>query len=1231
MRILFFLVLSFVCSINVSAQNPASTFEIANPVINLPCGTNCTPISVTVPHVKQTTDYVVIPARYSPFPWVTAAGIDVTNLINNTRKDDRWTTVIPVFPFCYYGNTFTSLAIGTNSAITFNTSVAGGLSGYSLTATSTIPGTSSGFEPNMIFGPYHDIDIDEPGNNNRIEYRVEGVSPNRRFIVSFNEVPYFSSSCAAFFATHMMVLYEGTGIVEVYIKDKPPCTAWNGGRALLGMQDGTRTKAVSVLGRNSTVWGANNMNECWRFIPSGGVSNFKSATLELPNGTVVANADTSTTSLGKLGLNFSNICPTAQTTKYYIKVRYKDCNNPASDIVFTDSLVVNKLPGALLADPFAVQPAACGSSNGSITINNVMGGTTPYEYSINGGTSWQTSNTFTGLAQGNYTINIRDASGFCTLTRTESVGVSGFLIANISRQPAACTGVNNGSITINSVGGTGPFRISLNGAAPVPIPSFPYTISNLAPNTYTIRVTDQSNGCTTDLISETINTGIGVDATFARTPTSCPTVNNGSITVTPSFGVAPFSLGINGSPLQPQTVPYTFSNLAATTHQITIRDALGCTRTFNEIVAPGPPLSATVSGIAPSCQGASNGTLTVTPGSGTAPFTYSLNNGAFLPGPSPNIISNLAANNYSVVVKDDAGCTTNILNGIVPPGAPLVTTATKTDALCNGASTGSITVVQPTAGTAPYEYSLDNSNWQTNNQFNGLPAGNYTIYFRESNGCFGTTNISVGQPTTLAVAATMVPVICNGESNGIIQATGSGGTAPYQYSLDGVNWQTTASFSVPAGSYSVRIKDNNGCTTNTPMTVTEPNLLSAVSANTNATCNGGNDGRIVITASGGNSGYQYSIDGGVNWQTANTFNVAPGNYALQVKDALGCLTSFNTTVGLTDDLSITPQSDETICESKSVQLNLTSNALQYSWLPATGLSNTAISNPVANPVVTTQYIVTATFGRCVAKDTVVVNVNPAPIPNAGPDGFTCYGQNYTLQAAGGVQYQWSPPTYLNSTTIPNPISTPSKDITYTLSILADANGCASLVTDQMTIDVTPPLKLKTYPFDTIGYPGDQFQLLAVPNDPDATTFVWTPATRLSSSSIANPIVTVGDVGQDIQYRVIATTQAGCRGEGYVTVRVYKGPDIYVPTGFTPNNDGKNDKFTPFPVGMKSYNYFRVFNRWGQLVFTTTQLNYGWDGRSGGVEQPAGTYVWMIEGVTKDNRLITKKGTVVMIR
>jgi len=642
-------------------------------------------------------------------------------------------------------------------------------------------------------------------------------------------------------------------------------------------------------------------------------------------------------------------------------------------------------------------------------------------------------------------------------------------------------------------------------------------------------------------------------------------------------------------------------------------------------------MQATVTPSPTLCNGASNGSITVTPTTGTAPFSYSLDGAPPVTGPSPYTFTNVAAGNHNVVVTDAFGCITPVLSTSIAAGPPIATTATKTDALCNGSATGTITVAQPSVGTAPFEYSLDGITWQASNTFNGLIAGTYTVYFREGGGCQGTVPVTVAEPAVLATSISASAAICNAQSNGTLIVAANGGVSPYQYSLDGTTWQAANVFNVPAGNYTVSIRDANGCISTQNATVTEPAVLAANSATTNASCNGGNDGMIVVTATGGNNTYTYSIDG-TNFQSSNQFNVAPGNYTVTVKDNLGCTTTFSTTVGLTNDLTLTRQTDPTICESKSTQLQLNSNATQYAWTPATGLSSTTISNPVANPTVTTQYIVTATLGRCSANDTVVVNVNAAPVPNAGPDGFICYGQNYRLQAAGGgTQYSWSPSTYLDNPAMANPLSTPSKDVVYTLSIISDVNGCASLVTDDMRIDVTPPIKVKTFPYDTIGYPGDQFQLLAVPSDSDVINYSWNPSVGLSDPTIPNPVVTVGAIGQDIQYQVITSTIAGCRGEGYVKVRVYTGPDIYVPTGFSPNNDGKNDKFTPFPVGMKSYNYFRVFNRWGQMVFSTTKLNDGWDGRFGGTEQASGVYVWMIEGLTKDNRIISKKGTVMLIR
>jgi len=276
-------------------------------------------------------------------------------------------------------------------------------------------------------------------------------------------------------------------------------------------------------------------------------------------------------------------------------------------------------------------------------------------------------------------------------------------------------------------------------------------------------------------------------------------------------------------------------------------------------------------------------------------------------------------------------------------------------------------------------------------------------------------------------------------------------------------------------------------------------------------------------------------------------------------------------------------------------------------------------------------VVTAKLGRSSGHDTVLVNVNKAPIPNAGPDGYICYGQTYQLQASGGTTYSWTPNTFLSNTGLSNPLSSPGRDMTYTLSILSDINGCASLVTDQVYIDVTPPLKVRTFPYDTISYSGAQIQLLAIPSDTDVINYSWSPAMGLNDASLPNPVATVGATGDVIKYQVITSTLGGCKGEGYVTIRVYKGPDIYVPTGFTPNSDGKNDKFTPVPVGMKNYNYFRVFNRWGQMIFTTTRFHDGWDGKLGGRDQASGVYVWMIEGTTNDGRVISKSGTVTLMR
>lgn len=549
MRKLFLLGTGWWLAAQAWAQNPATTFTIPNRNITLSCGTTCTSITAQVPHIKQTNSYVITNPAYVPFSYVSPNG----TIVSQIYVDDTWSPAISLpFPFCYYGNTFSSVIMGSNSALSFDVSRAGTGSGYVISAGGTIPSTS--YAPNMIFGPYHDIDPSLTSANKRIEYRIEGTAPKRRFIASYNDMPYFGSSCTAQRATHQVVIYEATGIVEIYIKDKPSCTGWNGGRAILGMQDQNRTNAIAPADKNATVWGSSGMDSCWRFIPSAGTSRFKSAQL-LVNGTVVATGDTSTSAPGVLNLAFNNICPSLDSTAYEIRVTYADCTgNPPQDIVFSDTVYVRKTAPAVTVsktDPACVP-------NGTITIT-ATGGNPPYQYSINGGATFQPSNTFTGLAGGTYNVVVRDAQQ-CNVNQTITLSVVNTLTQTVAKTDASCTAA--GTITVTAAGGQAPYEYSINNGSTFQSSN---TFTGVAAGTYTVITRSNGGQCTvssqvTIAFNNTLTLTVGNGGSICNGQSFTPTVsgNAAAYSWTPATGVS-----------NTQTANPTLSPSATTTYTVT--------------------------------------------------------------------------------------------------------------------------------------------------------------------------------------------------------------------------------------------------------------------------------------------------------------------------------------------------------------------------------------------------------------------------------------------------------------------------------------------------------------------------------------------------------------------------------------------------------------------------------------------------------------------------------------
>lgn len=252
-----------------------------------------------------------------------------------------------------------------------------------------------------------------------------------------------------------------------------------------------------------------------------------------------------------------------------------------------------------------------------------------------------------------------------------------------------------------------------------------------------------------------------------------------------------------------------------------------------------------------------------------------------------------------------------------------------------------------------------------------------------------------------------------------------------------------------------------------------------------------------------------------------------------------------------------------------------------------------------------------------------------PVADAGIDTTICFGKNVQLNGSGGFIYSWSPSTYLNNPNIANPIvinPDPGSHI-YHL-IVTDINGCRSLVDDQVTITVTPPAKV-FIGNDTVVAINQPLQLNATDvNNSGFINYLWSPSYGLSNPFIANPVAILD---RDISYMLTAGTANNCAGTAIIRIKVYKGPEIYVPGAFTPGTDGLNDILKAIPVGISEFHYFSIYNRWGQLVFTTKDPRKGWDGKIGGVAQSSGVFVWMAEAIDYMGNIIRRKGTCTIIR
>ena len=358
-------------------------------------------------------------------------------------------------------------------------------------------------------------------------------------------------------------------------------------------------------------------------------------------------------------------------------------------------------------------------------------------------------------------------------------------------------------------------------------------------------------------------------------------------------------------------------------------------------------------------------------------------------------------------------------------------------------------------------------------------------------------------------------------------------------------------------------------------------------------------------------------------------------YYVELNDR-GCLANDSVKVNVLPFITVDAGPDTTICLTDPVTLRPNSQALSYRWTPIATLTNPNTKNPVARPTVaSTTYYVTANLGKCQDRDSITVKTVPYPQANAGRDTGICYTDKAVLRGvAVGSDHTWSPAGLVSNPAALTTDAFPKSDTWFVFSV-TDILGCPKPSIDSVLVKVVPPVQVFAGN-DTSLVIGQPLVFQATASS-FATSYRWTPATGLNDPLLLRPTVTIPagflPPGTDqITYTLKATSPEGCTASDVIVLKIYKvPPTIFVPSGFTPNGDGKNDDIKPILVGMQRLDFFRVYNRYGQLVFQTTEINKGWDGRIKGEWQASAAFVYSAQAVDYNGLTVKANGTFTLIR
>jgi gliding motility-associated-like protein len=871
----------------------------------------------------------------------------------------------------------------------------------------------------------------------------------------------------------------------------------------------------------------------------------------------------------------------------------------------------------------AITQPTCGQSNGSIAITPANGLGT-YAYQWGGG---QTTSPLNNLAAGVYTLTLTDnGTPNCFIDTSFTLNSNSSLNATLTNPVNPTCSGSNGSVTAGVSGGTAPYNVTVDtGGTP-----FSFTLPFAASQTFA----NQDAG----VISLAVTDGAGCSANASVTlvaPTNCcaltlsaaitqPTCgqSNGSIAITPANGLGTYAYQWGGGQT---TNP--LNNLAAGVYTLTLTDngTPNCFIDTSFTLNSNSSLNvALLNPVNPTCAG-NDGALTLSLSGGTAPYNLTVDTGSSsfsITSPAAGQFNQtgLPAGNIAVSVTDAGGCSANATATLSAPAncCTFIVSATTTSPGC-GASNGSINLTT-TNGSGNYGYTWGAG--QTASTLNNLPAGNYPVTITDNAfaGCSIDTLFTLSNPNSPTInSINILQETCAGTADGSITIGASGGTGAlsYQWTANAATGNLATATNLTAGVYGFTVSDANNCQTSSSATIQSGICCTLnAAANTTPTTCGLTNGGITVTATNGALPYTYAINNAATQPDSFFTQLAGGTYKIVVSDVNGCKDSVNVTVAASSNtLNLSVSATNVTCNGGTdggalAAVTGGTTPYQYSW------SNSATDSTIQLVAAAVYTVTVSGADGCSVTGSATVSEPVALTISLGSDTTFCTGTINLAAPAGLAAYIWS--TGDTTTTI-----TTGTAGTYTVTV-TNAAGCTANASINVTQGIPGVLDLGP---DITIYEGDNTSLSPVIVPPTGGSYLWQPAATLScnncSSPIATPVVST-------TYSLVYTSANNCTVSDSITVEVVPVGNVFFPTGFSPNGDGNNDIYRVLGGGAK-FLRLQIFNRWGEKVFESNNINEGWDGTYREVPQPMEVYVYLATVTLLNNQTRDYKGSITLIR